>query len=161
MISQKLTDALNEQIQKEMASAYLYLGMATHFESVGLRGFAHWMHLQAHEEMEHAMKIYHFMFQVAAKPVLKTIPEVKVAYDSAKSVVELVLQHEQMITASVNELYTLASTEKDYKTMSFLQWFIDEQVEEEDNVNGILDMFKYGDNNTGLMMIDHLLGKRE
>lgn len=160
MISKELTNAINDQIQKELASAYLYLGMATHFHAVGLGGFAHWMHTQADEERDHAEKLYHFLFEVGSKPVLKAIPEVKVEYGDPKSVIEQVLKHEESISASIDALYKLAMKEEDFKVMSFLQWFIDEQVEEESSVQAILDMFKYCDNNAGLMILNNELGKR-
>ena len=160
MISNNLSNLLNEQIQREFSSAYLYLGMSCHFESVGLAGFASWMHEQAKEEMEHAMKIYHFLFEIGAKPILKAIPEVKVSYDAPKSVVEMVLKHEEGITKSINDLYQVSLDEHDFKTMNFLSWFVNEQVEEEANVHAILDKFKYCENNSGLLLIDHLLSKR-
>lgn len=162
MISKRLEDALNEQINKELYSAYLYLGIAAHFESEGLKGFAEWMKVQAGEEQEHAMKIYNYLFSADGKPVLKTIKEVPVHY--AKPPVEViqdVLKHEQFVTDSINSLYELALAEKDYKTQNFLQWFIAEQVEEEENDRDILDKFKYIDNNSGLLFLDKELGKRK
>ena len=161
MISKKLEDALNEQINKEFYSAYLYLGMAAHFESEGLKGFAKWM-VQALEEQGHAMRIYDYLFSVDAKPVLKPIEEAPVHY--AKHPVEViqdVLKHEQFVTASINSLYELALAEKDYKTQVFLQWFINEQVEEEENDRNILDVFKHINGNAGLLILDKELGKRE
>ena len=162
MISKKLEDALNEQINKEFYSAYLYLGMAAHFESEGLKGFAKWMRVQALEEQGHAMRIYDYLFSVDAKPVLKPIEEAPVHY--AKHPVEViqdVLKHEQFVTASINSLYELALAEKDYKTQVFLQWFINEQVEEEENDRNILDTFKHINGNAGLLLLDKELGKRE
>ena len=159
MISKKLEDALNEQINKEFYSAYLYLGMAAHFESEGL---AKWMRVQALEEQGHAMRIYDYLFSVDAKPVLKPIEEAPVHY--AKHPVEViqdVLKHEQFVTASINSLYELALAEKDYKTQVFLQWFINEQVEEEENDRNILDVFKHINGNAGLLILDKELGKRE
>ena len=162
MISTKLEDALNEQINKEFYSAYLYLGMAAHFESEGLKGFAKWMRVQASEEQGHAMKIYDYLFSVDAKPVLKSVKEVPVHYEkSPVEVIQEVLKHEQYVTASINSLYELALAEKDYKTQNFLQWFINEQVEEEANDRDILDTFKYIDGNAGLLILDKELGKRE
>ena len=162
MISKKLEDALNEQINKEFYSAYLYLGMAAHFESEGLKGFAKWMRVQALEEQGHAMRRYDYLFSVDAKPVLKPIEEAPVHY--AKHPVEViqdVLKHEQFVTASINSLYELALAEKDYKTQVFLQWFINEQVEEEENDRNILDVFKHINGNAGLLILDKELGKRE
>ena len=162
MISKKLEDALNDQINKEFYSAYLYLGMAVHFESEGLKGFAKWMRVQALEEQGHAMKLYDYLFSVDAKPVLKAIKEAPVHYAKPPvEVIQEVLKHEQFVTASINSLYELALAEKDYKTQHFLQWFIDEQVEEEANDRNILDTFKYVNGNTGLLILDKELGKRE
>ena len=162
MISKKLEDALNDQINKEFYSAYLYLGIAAHFESEGLKGFAKWMRAQAGEEQGHAMKIYDYLFSVDAKPVLKAVKEAPVHYEkSPVEVIQEVLKHEQYVTASVNSLYELALAEKDYKTQNFLQWFINEQVEEEANDRDILDTFKYIDGNAGLLILDKELGKRQ
>lgn len=162
MFNKKLEEALNEQINKELYSAYLYLGMAVHFESEGLKGFASWMRVQAKEEQEHAMKIYDYLFSVDGTPALKTIKEVPTHYEKKPiEVIQEVLKHEQFVTASINSLYELALAEKDYKTQLFLQWFINEQVEEEENDRDILDTFKYIDNNAGLLLLDKELGKRQ
>ena len=162
MISKKLEDALNDQINKEFYSAYLYLGIAVHFEAEGLKGFAKWMRVQALEEQGHAMKLYNYLFSVDAKPVLKAIKEAPVHYAKPPvEVIQEVLKHEQFVTASINSLYELALAEKDYKTQTFLQWFINEQVEEEANDRDILDTFKYVNGNTGLLILDKELGKRE
>lgn len=160
MISEKIEKALNEQINKEMASAYLYLGMAAHFEAEGLSGCAGWMKKQAKEEMEHAMKIYDFLFDVGAKPVLSSIDAVKTEYGEPIEVFKTVLEHEKYVTSLINGLYELALTEKDYKTQNFLQFFIAEQVEEEANVQKIIDKLKYANNNCGLIFFDKELGER-
>jgi ferritin, putative len=162
MISKKLEDALNEQINKEFYSAYLYLGMAAHFESEGLKGFAKWMRVQALEEQGHAMKLYDYLFSVDAKPVLKAIKEAPVHYEKPPvEVIQEVLKHEQYVTASINSLYELALAEKDYKTQVFLQWYINEQVEEEENDRNILDVFKHINGNAGLLILDKALGERK
>ena len=162
MISKKLEDALNEQINKEFYSAYLYLGMAAHFESEGLKGFAKWMRVQALEEQGHAMKLYDYLFSVDAKPVLKAIKEAPVHYEKPPvEVIQEVLKHEQYVTASINSLYELALAEKDYKTQVFLQWYINEQVEEEGNDRNILDVFKHINGNAGLLILDKALGERK
>ena len=162
MISKKLEDALNDQINKEFYSAYLYLGMAVHFESEGLKGFAKWMRVQALEEQGHAMKLYDYLFSVDAKPVLKAIKEAPVHYEKPPvEVIQEVLKHEQYVTASINSLYELALAEKDYKTQVFLQWYINEQVEEEENDRNILDVFKHINGNAGLLILDKALGERK
>ncbi len=161
MLSEKLTNALSGQINKEMSSAYLYLGMATHFEAEGLHGFAHWLNKQANEEMEHAMKIYKFIFEAGSVPSLDKIDAPKTKYGTPEEVIKEVLKHEQFVTDSINKLYELAVAEKDYKTQNFLTWFIDEQVEEEANVTEILDKFKYiNSNNCGIIFLDKELGSR-
>ena len=136
MISKKLEDALNEQINKEFYSAYLYLGMAAHFESEGLKGFAKWMRVQASEEQEHAMKIYDYLFSVDAKPVLKAVKEAPTKYEkSPVEVIQEVLKHEQYVTASINSLYA--------------------------NDRDILDAFKHISGNVGLLILDKALGERK
>ena len=162
MLSKKLTDALSGQINKELASAYLYLGMAVHFETEGLPGCAHWLKTQAKEEMGHAMKIYEFIFAAGSTPSLAKIDAPKTKYGKPEKVVEEILKHEQFVTDSINKLYELALAEKDYKTQTFLVWFINEQVEEEESVRDILDRFKYtGTSGCGLMILDKELGERK
>ncbi|QOW60815.1 ferritin [Treponema pedis] len=161
MLSEKLTKALNGQINKEMASAYLYLGMATHFEAEGLLGFSAWMHKQVKEEMDHAMKIYKFIFETGGKPELEKLEAPKTEYGKPEDVIKQVLEHEKSVTESVNALYALASAENDYKTQVFLQWFITEQVEEEANVQSVLDKFKFVDGSAALLFLDKELGYRE
>ena len=159
-MNEKITKALNEQINKEMESAYLYLGMAVHFEAEALLGFAHWMNEQAKEEMEHALKIYRYLFEIGSKPILGAIKAQSTEYGKPIDVIKKVLEHEKFVTASITSLYELALAEKDYKTQAFLTWFINEQVEEEANVTAILDKFKYIDNNVGLMILDKELAAR-
>lgn len=161
MISKKLETALNEQINRELYSAYLYLGIAAHFESEGLKGFAGWMKKQAGEEQEHAMKIYNYLFAVDGKPILTAIQAVETQYaKTPEQIMQHILKHEESVTASINSLYELAFAEHDYKTQNFLQWFIAEQVEEEDTVRDILAKFKYAEGHTGLLFLDKELGKR-
>lgn len=160
MISEKIEKALNEQINKEMASAYLYLGIAVHFEAAGLPGCAAWMKKQAKEEMEHAMKFYDFLFAVGSKPVLSQIEAVKNEYGEPIEVFKVVLEHEKYITSLITNLYELAETEKDYRVKNFLQIFIAEQVEEEASIQAIIDKFKYINHSCGLLMLDKELGER-
>ncbi len=161
MISQKLCDAINAQINKEFASAYLYLGMAAHFDSLDLPGFSHWMIEQAKEEQEHAMKFYHFLLEVEGTAKLPAIAEVKTEYGTPKEVVAEILEHEKFVTQSINDLLALATEEKDYKTMSLLQWYVDEQVEEEASAREILGKLRYCEEGAGLLAIDRELGTRE
>ena len=119
MISKKLETALNEQINRELYSAYLYLGIAAHFESEGLKGFAGWMKKQAGEEQEHAMKIYNYLFAVDGKPILTAIQAVETQYaKTPEEIMQHILKHEESVTASINSLYELAFAEHDYKTQS-------------------------------------------
>ena len=162
MLSKKLTEALSSQINKEMASAYLYLGMATHVETEGLRGCAHWLKKQAKEELDHAMKIYEFIFDADSVPILEKLDAPKTKFGTPEEVFREILKHEQFVTESINKLYELALSEKDYKTQTFLVWFINEQVEEEADVRDILDRFKYiGTGGCGLAILDKELGERE
>ncbi len=161
MINKKLENALNEQINRELYSAYLYLGMAVHFESEGLKGFADWMKAQACEEKAHAMKIYDYLFATGGKPSLAAIQAVETQYaKSPMEVMQDVLRHEEAVTASINKLYELALAENDYKTQNFLRWFIDEQVEEEATIQTILDKCRYAEGKTGLLFLDKELGTR-
>lgn len=162
MIEPKLESALNEQLNKESYSAYLYLAMSAYFSSIDLDGFAHWMRIQAQEELVHAMKIYDFLLERDAKPVLMAIAEPKAQWESPRAVFEASYQHEQEITASINQLVNLALSEKDHATGAFLQWFVNEQVEEEANALRIINSLKLvGDSKSGLFMIDRELASRQ
>src|SRR5215211_2612618 len=132
-IGKSMQEAMNEQINKEFFSSYLYLSMAAFFEDKNLMGFAHWMRLQADEEREHAMKFYNFILDAGGRVLLKTIDAPATEWKSNLEVAEQVAEHEAMVTASINSLYELAHQEKDYPAQTMLQWFISEQVEEEKN----------------------------
>ncbi len=161
MISQKMQDALNEQINKEFFSAYLYLSMSAYFDSKNLAGMSQWMKLQSEEEYQHALKFYDFVLRVGGKVKLSAIDAPKTSWDSAQQVFEESLAHEQFISKSIHTLMDLAIEESDHPTKSFLQWFVDEQVEEEDNVQQIVDNFNLiGDSKGGLFMLDRELGSR-
>ncbi len=162
MLSKTLQDAINNQINLELSSAYIYLSMAAHFEGENLGGFANWMQVQYHEETEHAMKFFKYVYERGGNVILKAIPQPVAKFKSPLDVMHIVLEHEQKVTASINKLYELALKEKDYATQSFLKWYIDEQVEEEKNATDIINMLEMtGDAKMGLMMIDHQLGKRK
>jgi len=161
MLDQALQDAMNQQIRKEIHSAYLYLGMAAYCDSANLPGFAQWLKVQFKEEMEHAMKFYDFINDRGGKVVLEALDKPTVGYKSALDVFESTLAHEQKITASINGLYELAQAKKDYPTQVFLQWFISEQVEEEKNATQIVENLKaIGDKAGSLLYLDKHLGKR-
>jgi len=161
MISKTMQDAINEQINKELSSAYLYLSMAAYFEDRDLPGFASWMTLQAGEEQEHAMKFYEFLHDRGGRVLLKAIDAPKTEWKTSLEVFQETLAHEQMITASINALYELALKEKDYPAQIMLQWFINEQVEEEKNASHILSQLELIDaHGTAVLMLDKELGKR-
>ena len=162
MLSKKLHQALNDQIHHELESAYIYLAMAAHFEAENYPGFAHWMKMQFEEEMEHAFRIYDYIHSRGERVTLLTIKEPKAEYASPVEAFETSLAHEQKITADIHNLYSLATDEKDYPTLSFLQWFIDEQVEEEEHVGGVVeDVKRVKDSPQGLLMLDRELAQRQ
>jgi ferritin len=161
MLKEKVEKALNEQINAELYSAYLYQSMAAYFENKSLAGFAQWMDRQADEEMIHARKIYDFINERGGRVILSGIEKPKNEWNSNLEVFEDSLAHEEKITAMINKLVSLADEEKDYATKSFLKWFVDEQVEEEDSVGEIVDKLKLvGDSTQGLFMMDDKLAER-
>ncbi len=152
---------MNEQIKNELYSAYLYLSMSAYCESVNLPGFANWMRVQAKEETEHAMKFYEFIYDRGGRVLLKGIDQPPAEFQSPTEVFEKTLGHEQKVTSLINKLYSLAIQEKDYASQSFLQWFIDEQVEEEKNATQILEQLKMiGESPVPLIMLDRHLAQR-
>ncbi len=161
MLSEKIADALNEQINKEMYSAYLYMAMSTHCANIGLKGFANWFMVQYHEEMLHAMKIYEFVLRRGNMVSLQKIDAPPSNFTTPLDMFEKTLEHEQFITASINDLMGLAISEKDHATQTFLQWYVNEQVEEEENDNDMIAQLKLIDDNPqGLMMLDRELAGR-
>lgn len=161
MLKENVEKALNEQINAELYSAYLYQSMAAYFEDESLGGFARWMDLQAEEEMAHARKIYDFVNERGGRVILEGIDKPKSEWNSSLEVFEESLAHEEKITAMINDLVALADEEKDYATRSFLQWFVDEQVEEEDSVGEIVHRLKLiGDSTQGMFMMNDKLGGR-
>ena len=154
-------DALNQQIQKELFSAYYYLSMSVHFQSANLNGFAHWMNKQYEEETKHAMKILHFVGERGGRVVLEGIEKPPTEFKTPLDVMKLVLEHEKKVTASINAVYELAVREKDYPTQIMLEWFINEQVEEERSAEDVINTLKMiGDAPAGLVMLDRQLGAR-
>ncbi|MGD9332526.1 MAG: ferritin [Desulfobacterales bacterium] len=161
MISEKMNSALNEQVTKEMYSAYLYMAMSSYSNSIGLKGFASWFMVQYHEEMFHAMKIYEYIHSQAGDVVLQTIDAPPPAFEGPLDMMTRTLAHEQKVTRSINELMEIAISEKDHATRIFLQWYVTEQVEEEENDNEIIDQLKMiKDNPQGLLMLDRELAQR-
>jgi len=160
-IGKSMQEAMNEQINKEFFSSYLYLSMAAYFEDKNLMGFAHWMRLQADEEREHAMKFYNFILDRGGRVLLKAIDAPETAWKSNLEVTEQVAEHEAKVTASINALYELALQEKDYPAQAMLQWFITEQVEEEKNAAELVAKLRLiEERGTAVLMLDHRLSKR-
>jgi ferritin len=161
MISKKMEKALNGQINNEMYSAYLYMSMSAHANDVGLKGFANWFMVQYHEEMVHAMKLYEHVQSRGGKPKLLAIKEPPATFASAMDMFQKTLMHEQFITKCINDLMDLAIAEKDHASQTFLQWYVTEQVEEEENDNDIIAQLKLiGSDVQGLMMLDRELSTR-
>lgn len=161
-IGKAMQDAMNEQLNKELYSSYIYLSMAAYFEAENLPGFANWMRIQSGEEREHAMKFYDFVLERGGKVQLKAIAAPKTEWKSALEAVQEVAEHEAFISSSIFGLYELAQKEKDYPAQVMLQWFIKEQVEEEDNAAKVLaDMQRIEARDTAILMLDHRLSKRK
>ncbi|MCS6907832.1 MAG: ferritin [Anaerolineales bacterium] len=162
MLPKAMQDAMNEQIKNELYSAYLYLSMAAHYESKNLSGFANWLRVQAQEELGHAMRFYNFILERGGTVTLKAIDQPPSSWDSNLEAFQQVLAHEQKVTKNIHDLYALAVQEKDYPSQVMLQWFVDEQVEEEKSATEIIEKLKLiGDHGGALLMLDHELGQRK
>ncbi len=160
-MNDKVLKALNDQINKEWYSGYLYLSMATYFESLNLGGFASWMEIQAKEEFGHAMKIYKYVHERLDRVVLKAIDAPKTEWKSPLEAFEEAFAHEQFISASINSIVDLAMEHRDHATRNFLNWFVEEQVEEEESVDKIVQKLKMVQKAPhGLYMLDRELGQR-
>jgi len=161
MLSKKMEKALNEQLNAELYSAYLYLAMAAWFESQNLPGFAAWMRIQHREETTHAMKFFKFVAERRGRVVLKVIEEPAKDWKSPLAAFEAAFEHEQYITGRIGDLVNLAVEEKDHATNAFLQWFVNEQVEEEATADSIVQKLRMAEKAPGAMlMMDHELGER-
>jgi ferritin len=161
MISTKMQDAINEQINAELFSAYLYLSMSAYFQEINLAGFARWMEFQAAEEFFHAKKFYNYLVERGGRVLLKAIAQPETEWNSPQEVFEATLQHEQKVTGLIIDLMDLAIAEKDHATNIMLQWFVSEQVEEEATASEILEKLKLvGTTGNGIFMMDRELGQR-
>lgn len=161
-MSEKMLKALNEQLNRELYSAYLYFSMAAYFEDMNLEGFANWMKAQAEEELGHALRFYNYIYDRNGRVELKAVQEPPKEWDSPLAAFEAAYEHEQFITRHIHELAALAEEEKDYSTRAFLEWFINEQVEEEANVKKIVDKLKFAkDSPQVIFMLDQELGQRQ
>ena len=161
MISERMQEALNDQINAEIYSAYLYLSMEACFQSMNLPGCANWMKVQTQEELTHAMKIYDFVNERGGRVTLKSIQQPPVKWDSPLAAFEATCKHEQKVTGLINNLVNLAIEEEDHAANSFLKWFVNEQVEEEASVDEVVQKLKMVETAPGgLFMIDKQLGQR-
>lgn len=160
-LSSKMEKVLNDQINLELSSAYAYLGMAAYFESTPFTGFAKWMRGQSAEELDHANRFFKYIVERGGKVALQAIPASKCDYKAPLDAFKAALGHEQKVSAAICAIYELAGAEKDYPTMSFLKWFLDEQVEEEQNVCEILAKLELaGDRPMAILQLDHHASRR-
>jgi len=161
MLKPKVEKEINKQINAELWSSYLYLSMSSYFESINLSGFATWMIMQAQEEVNHAMRLYNHVIERGGRVLLEAIEKVPTEWKSPLHVFEETYKHEQKVTSLIEHLVDVAEQEKDRASLNMLQWFIDEQVEEEASADEIVQKLKLiGDQGSGLFMLDNELGQR-
>lgn len=161
MIKERIEDAINGQINAEFYSSYLYLSMSAYFKSIDLKGCASWMIAQAQEEISHGMKMYNYIQERGGTVQLGPIEGPPTKWESALDIFQHALKHEQHVTGLINGLVDIAIEEKDHATKNFLDWFVDEQVEEEASASEVVQQLKMiGDNGYGLLMLDRELGQR-
>jgi ferritin len=161
MLSKKTTDMLNQQINMELFSAYLYLGFSNYLNSIGHLGYAHWYRVQAQEERDHAMLIYDYLHMNNADVELEKLDKPAFKADGLMDVLKEGLKHEEYITASIHNIYAAALEEKDYRTVQFLDWFVKEQGEEEANAHELIQKTEtFGTDAKGLYMLNSELGAR-
>ncbi|MFC1584299.1 ferritin [Fibrobacterota bacterium] len=155
MINKKVEQAINKQINAELFSSYLYISMAAWFEAKNLKGFANWMRVQAQEEIVHAMKFFNFVIDRGGKAIMTAIDAPKVNWKNSIEIYHDALKHEQKVTSLINNLLTLAEKENDHASSSLLQWFVDEQVEEEASASDMLEQLKLvNGRGSGLFILD-------
>ena len=161
MLSENVAALLNQQVNKEFYSAYLYLDFSNYFEARGLDGFANWYKIQAQEERDHAMLFYQYLQNNGAKVTLEAIAKPDKALNSDMDVLKAGLEHELYVTSLINELYAAAYAEKDFRTMQFLDWFVKEQGEEETNANDLISKMElFGSDPKSLYMLNSELAGR-
>ncbi|MBQ6665738.1 MAG: ferritin [Synergistaceae bacterium] len=160
-LSDSMTAAINDQIKAEFDSAYIYLAMSAYFEDSGLVGMAHWMKKQYKEEVEHAEKFIDYLYERGARVIIPEIARPKESYNDALDVFRTAYNHEQYVTSRIYKLVDMAVAEKDYATQSMLQWFVDEQMEEEDNTGGIVAKLEFlGGDKHSVYLVDRELSAR-
>ena len=161
MIGKKLNDAINEQIKNELESYYIYLSMAAYFHSRALDGMGHWMRIQAHEEMIHAIKFFNHLIDRGGKVALKDLKQLKTSWKSPLEAFQDAYKHEQFITGKINALTTVARQEQEYASEPLLAWFANEQIEEEANASKIAEQLAMvGNDKSGLLLLDRELAAR-
>ena len=162
MISEKINKILNEQINKEFYSGYLYLSMSAHMKELGLNGFASWLRHQSREEVEHGLKIFDHLIDRNSFVTLKQIHMPEFEYNGILSVFNVIYEHEQCITRSIMSVAKLAEEECDRTTINFVDWFIEEQIDEEEAVKNIIKRLEiFGDDKVALFLMDKELGERK
>ncbi len=161
MLDKKVAELLNDQVNKELYSAYLYLDFALYYDEIGLDGFANWYKIQAQEERDHAMLFYQYLHNNNAKVTLEAIAKPEKKLDSDMDVLKAGLEHEMYVTGLINDIYAAAHEAKDFRTMQFLDWFVKEQGEEEVNANDMISKMElFGSDPKGLYMLNSELGSR-
>jgi len=161
-LEDKMLNALNEQINKEIFSAYLYYSMAAYFDSLNLEGFANWMKVQAKEELTHAQKLYDYIYDKGGVVELDSIDKPKKEWEIPLEAFKDAYEHELSVTQSIDKLVDLAKELNDHATQNFLQWFVNEQIEEEANTKKIVDTLQMiGESKTALFMFNGQLGSRQ
>lgn len=161
MLNKNIEKLLNEQITKEFFSSHLYLSMAAYFADKSLNGYSHWYVIQAQEEREHAMLIYDYILRTGGKVSITGFDSPKTDFESISNALKETLAHEEFITQSIYDIVDAAQQEKDFKTTKFLDWFVNEQVEEEENVTDIIAKYELmGTDGKGLYMLDNELASR-
>ena len=161
MASKAVVKAINDQIAMEFKAAYTYLSMSAYFEDKSLPGFAHWMRMQYEEELTHALRLFDFLADLGERVELKAIEKPPAKYDSTLAAFKAALGHEKKVTAAINKIYDLAVEEGHYPTQLQMQWFVNEQVEEEKSVGDVITQLEMvGDSGPALLMLDKQLGGR-
>jgi len=161
MIEKKMQEEINKQINEELFAAYLYQSMAAYFAELNLNGFTNWMDKQVKEELEHARKFYDYLIERGGRVELEAIEKPQKEWESPLAAFEAAYGHEQHVTKRINHMMDVAEELKDRATLSMLQWFIDEQVEEEASTDEYVQMLKMiGKDNRGIFMVDRELAKR-
>ncbi|MCX7751106.1 MAG: ferritin [Candidatus Bipolaricaulota bacterium] len=161
MIGKKMEEALNDQVREELSSAYLYLAMAAYFAHEGWDGMAHWMRVQAEEELEHALRIFDHVLERGGRVTLQALPAPEETWPSPLAAFQAAYKHEQHITGRIHRLVELARAEKDLPAEAMLGWFVTEQVEEEDHALKVVQLLeRVGGDGRGLVLADRELGQR-